>query len=304
MAERATLCDAALTLARAAGYTHAGTVEFLVDADTRAFYFIEVNARLQVEHTVTEEVTGIDIVKAQLRIAAGARIGEPDSGVPRQEAITLSGHALQCRVTTEDPAHGFAPAHGRLTACQIPAGFGVRVDAGNAHTGAVVSPFYDSLLMKIIARGDSPEETIGRMARALGESRVEGVASNLEFLEHVIAHPAFAAGAYTTRFVDETPELVEPAGDTDGAFGLLEFLGEVTVNGNPEMLGRPRPRRSPARCARPPLRRRPPAPAGQPRSAARARTRSASSPGCAARSASCSRTRRSATRSSRCWRRA
>ena len=179
-AERATLCDAALTLARAAGYTHAGTVEFLVDADTRAFYFIEVNARLQVEHTVTEEVTGIDIVKAQLRIAAGARIGEPDSGVPRQEAITVSGHALQCRVTTEDPAHGFAPAHGRLTACQIPAGIGIRVDAGSAHTGAVVSPFYDSLLMKIIARGDSPEETIGRMARALGESRVEGVASNLD----------------------------------------------------------------------------------------------------------------------------
>ena len=240
-AERATLCDAALTLARAAGYTHAGTVEFLVDADTRAFYFIEVNARLQVEHTVTEEVTGIDIVKAQLRIAAGARIGEPDSGVPRQEAITVSGHALQCRVTTEDPAHGFAPAHGRLTACQIPAGIGIRVDAGSAHTGAVVSPFYDSLLMKIIARGDSPEETIGRMARALGESRVEGVASNLEFLEHVIAHPAFAAGAYTTRFVDETPELVESAAAPNGAFGLLEFLGEVTVNGNPEMLGRPRP---------------------------------------------------------------
>ncbi len=240
-AERATLCDAALTLARAAGYTHAGTVEFLVDADTRAFYFIEVNARLQVEHTVTEEVTGIDIVKAQLRIAAGARIGEPDSSVPRQEAIALSGHALQCRVTTEDPAHGFAPAHGRLTACQIPAGIGIRVDAGSAHTGAVVSPFYDSLLMKIIARGDSPEETIGRMARALGESRVEGVASNLEFLEHVIAHPAFAAGDYTTRFVDETPELVESAAAPNGTFGLLEFLGEVTVNGNPEMLGRPRP---------------------------------------------------------------
>jgi pyruvate carboxylase len=240
-AERARLCDAALTVARAAGYTHAGTVEFLVDTDTRAFYFIEVNARLQVEHTVTEEVTGIDIVKAQLRIAAGARIGESDSGVPRQEAITLSGHALQCRVTTEDPAHGFAPAHGRLTACQIPAGFGVRVDAGSAHTGAVVSPFYDSLLMKIIARGDSPEETIGRMARALGESRVEGVASNLEFLEHLIAHPAFAAGAYTTRFVDETPELVESAPSPNRALGLLEFLGEVTVNGNPEMLGRPRP---------------------------------------------------------------
>src|SRR2546427_254137 len=209
--QRRKLCEAALTLARAAHFTHAGSVEFLLDADTQEFYFIEVNPRLQLEHTVTEEVTGIDIVKAQLRIAAGARIGDPASGVPPQEAIALSGHALQCRVTTEAPARGFAPSHGRLTVCQSPAGFGIRVDAGSAHTGAVVSPFYDSLLMKIIARGDSPEETIGRMARALGESRVEGVASNLEFLEHVIAHPAFAAGAYTTRFVDETPELGESA---------------------------------------------------------------------------------------------
>jgi len=239
--QRRALCDAALAVARAAGYTHAGTVEFLVDADTRAFYFIEVNPRLQVEHTVTEEVTGIDIVKAQLRIAAGARIGEPDSGVPRQAAIAVSGHALQCRVTTEDPSRGFAPAHGRLTACQVPAGLGVRVDAGSAYTGALVSPFYDSLLMKIVARGDSLEETIGRMARALGEARVDGVASNLEFLEGVIAHPAFAAGECTTRFVDETPELVEPASARHDTIGLLEFLGEVTVNGNPEMLGRARP---------------------------------------------------------------
>src|SRR5437867_2798698 len=240
-AERERLCATALTVARAAGYTHAGTVEFLLDVDTRAFYFLEVNPRLQVEHTVTEEVTGIDIVKAQLRIAAGARIGDPDSGVPSQAAIALAGHALQCRVTTEDPARGWAPAHGRLTTCQVPAGFGIRVDAGSAHTGACVSPFYDSLLMKIVARGDSPEETIGRMARALGESRVEGVASNLEFLEHVIAHPTFASGAYTTKFVDETPELLESTPSSDGALGLLEFLGEVTVNGNPEVLGHPRP---------------------------------------------------------------
>src|SRR6059036_1473876 len=240
-AERERLCATALTLARAAHFTHAGSVEFLLDADTQEFYFIEVNPRLQVEHTVTEEVTGIDIVKAQLRIAAGARIGDPNSGVPSQAAIALAGHALQCRVTTEDPARGWAPAHGRLTICQVPAGFGIRVDAGSAHTGACVSPFYDSLLMKIVARGDSPEETIGRMARALGESRVEGVASNLEFLEHVIAHPTFASGAYTTKFVDETPELLESTPSSDGALGLLEFLGEVTVNGNPEVLGHPRP---------------------------------------------------------------
>jgi len=249
-AERRTLSDAALALARAAHYTNAGTVEFLLDADTWAFYFIEVNPRLQVEHTVTEEVTGIDIVKAQLRIAAGARIGGPASGVPSQDAITLSGHALQCRVTTEDPARGFAPAHGRLTTCQIPAGFGIRVDAGSAHTGAIVSPFYDSLLMKVVARGDSPEEAIGRMARALGETRVDGVATNLEFLQHVITHPTFAVGKCTTRFVDETPELFELPPSPDGALGLLEFVGDITVNGNPEIQGRPRPT---APLTRPPL---------------------------------------------------
>src|SRR5207244_2241684 len=207
----------ALPLARAAHYAHAGAVEFLLDADTRVFYFIEVNPRLQVEHTVADEVTGIDIVKAQLRIAAGARIGGPASGLPSQEAITLSGHALQCRVTTEDPANGFAPVPGRLDACRLPAGFGIRVDAGSAHTGAIVSAFYDSLLMKIVARGDSPDEAIGRMARALGETRVNGVASNLPFLERVITHPAFAGGKCTTTFVDETPELFEPVPAPDGA---------------------------------------------------------------------------------------
>src|SRR5262245_30266358 len=238
---RRRLCEAALALARAAHYTSAGTVEFLLDADTQAFYFIEVNPRLQVEHTVTEEVTGIDIVKAQLRIAAGAKIGDSASGIPSQNAIALSGHALQCRVTTEDPTRGFAPAHGRLTSCQSPAGVGIRVDAGSAQTGAVIAPFYDSLLMKITARGQSPAESIRRMARALGETRVKGVASNLGFLERLIAHPAFASGACTTRFIDETPELLEAAASPADAGGLLQFLGEVTVNGNPEMQGRQRP---------------------------------------------------------------
>ena len=240
-AQRRRLCDAALALARAAHYTQAGTVEFLLDADTQAFYFIEFNPRLQVEHTVTEEITGVDIVKAQLRIAGGAKIGDPASGVPSQDAISFSGHALQCRVTTEDPAHGFAPAHGRLTACQSPAGFGIRVDAGSAHAGAVVSPFYDSPLMKITAWGDSPEEAIRRMARALRESRTQGVASNLQFLARLIAHPAFASGECTTGFIDETPELVQATRSGDGVAGLLQFLGEVIVNGNPEVQGRPRP---------------------------------------------------------------
>jgi pyruvate carboxylase len=240
-ADRRRLCAAALALARAAGYTHAGSVEFLLDVETGAFYFIEANPRLQVEHTVTEAVTGIDLVKAQLRIAAGARIGDPASGVPAQEAITLSGHALQCRVTTEDPARGFAPAHGRLTACQTPAGLGVRVDDGTVLAGALVSPHYDSLLMKLTTWGDSAEEAIGRMARALGETRIQGVATNLEFLGNVISHHTFASGAYTTRFVDEAPELVETTPEADELTGLLEFLGDVIVNGNAEMRGRPRP---------------------------------------------------------------
>jgi pyruvate carboxylase len=240
-ADRRRLCAAALALARAAGYTHAGSIEFLLDVETGAFHFIEANPRLQVEHTVTEAVTGIDLVKAQLRIASGARIGDPASGVPAQEAITLSGHALQCRVTTEDPARGFAPAHGRLTAVQMPAGFGIRVDDGTVLAGALVSPHYDSLLMKLTAWGDSPEEAIGRMARALGETRIQGVATNLEFLGNVISHHTFASGAYTTRFVDETPELFETAPEADGLTGLLEFLGDVIVNGNAEMRGRPRP---------------------------------------------------------------
>src|SRR5437899_12700618 len=143
----------------------------------------------------------MDTVKPQRRLAAGARARDPASGLPPQDAIALSGYARQCRVTREDPARDFAPSHGRLTACQSPAGFGIRIDAGSAHTGAVVSSFYDSLLMKITAWGDSPGEAIGRMARALGESRVQGVASNLEFLRHVIAHPTIASVLGTTRFI-------------------------------------------------------------------------------------------------------
>jgi pyruvate carboxylase len=235
---RHVLCAAALTLARAAGYTHAGTVEFLMDADTEAFYFIEVNPRIQVEHTVTEEVTGIDIVKAQLRLSEGARIGDPTSGVPHQEAITLAGHALQCRVTTEDPAQGFAPDHGRLTTYHSSTGVGIRLDAGTAYPGAMITPFYDSLLVKITAWGNTAAEARQRMGRALRETRIGGVASNLQFLENVIAHPAFVAGTCTTRFIDETPELVRLTSRQDHASKLLTFLSEIIVNGHPEMQGR------------------------------------------------------------------
>ncbi|ENO85157.1 pyruvate carboxylase, partial [Thauera linaloolentis] len=237
-ARRAALCEAALRLCRSVGYTHAGTVEFLMDADSGAFYFIEVNPRIQVEHTVTEEVTGIDIVKAQIHISEGARIGDAACGVPAQAGIRLNGHALQCRVTTEDPDKSFAPDYGKLGAYRSAAGFGIRLDAGTAYTGAVITPYYDSLLVKVTAWGREPAEAAQRMDRALREFRIRGVATNLAFLENVVGHPSFRDGSCTTRFIDETPELLATTPRQDRATRMLEFIGEVVVNGNPEMKGR------------------------------------------------------------------
>jgi pyruvate carboxylase len=239
--QREALCQSALKLACGADYTHAGTVEFLMDADTGKFYFIEVNPRIQVEHTVTEEVTGIDIVKAQIRVTEGARVGEADSYIPAQQDIVLHGHALQCRVTTEDPEKNFTPDYGKLTAYRSAAGAGIRLDAGTAYTGAVITPFYDSLLVKVTAKGHDPEEAIRRMNRALREFRVRGVASNLTFLENIILHPSFKSGECTTRFIDTTPELFTFKKHRDRATRLLKFMGNVEVNGNPEMKGRPLP---------------------------------------------------------------
>ena len=240
-ARRAEICDAAVRLAQAAGYRGAGTVEFLMDSESGAFYFIEVNPRVQVEHTVTEEVTGIDIVKAQIRIAQGARIGTPESGVPPQHQIWLNGHALQCRITTEDPTNRFIPDYGRITAYRGATGFGIRLDGGTAYSGAVITPFYDSLLEKVTAWAPDPDEAIRRMDRALREFRIRGVATNLVFLEALIGHPRFRAAAYTTRFIDETPELVSFPPRRDRATRLLGFIGDVIVNGNPEVEGRPAP---------------------------------------------------------------
>ncbi len=241
--KRAELCDAAVRLARAAGYENAGTVEFLMDADTDALYFIEVNPRIQVEHTVTEEVTGVDLVKAQIRIAAGARIGEPESGVPVQHQLQLRGHALQCRITTEDPLNKFIPDYGRITAYRGATGFGIRLDGGTAYSGALITPFYDSLLEKVTAWAPSAEEAVARMDRALREFRIRGVATNLWFLEAVIGHPKFQSGEATTTFIDTTPELFAFHLRRDRATRLLTFIGEVLVNGNPEVEGRPRPAR-------------------------------------------------------------
>ena len=248
-ATRQALCDAALKIGRAAGYYGAGTVEFLMDADTGAFYFIEVNPRIQVEHTVTEQVTGIDIVKAQIRIAEGGRIGVPEeTGVPEQAAIRLNGHALQCRVTTENPEDNFVPDYGRITAYRGAMGFGIRVDGGTAYSGAVITRSYDPLLEKVTAWAPTAGEAIARMDRALREYRIRGVATNLAFLENLVGHPRFRANDYTTRFIDETPELFAFSRKRDRATKLLTYIADVTVNGHPDTRGRPRP---PAQARRP-----------------------------------------------------
>ena len=240
-AQRQELCDAAVRLCQSVNYTHAGTVEFLMDADTGSFYFIEVNPRIQVEHTVTEEVTGVDIVKSQIRVTEGGRIGDPESKLPSQDTVKLDGHALQCRVTTEDPENGFTPDYGRLIAYRSPAGFGIRLDGGTSYSGAVITPYYDSLLVKVTAWAQTSDEAIARMHRALTEFRIRGLATNLMFVDNVIRHPQFRSGECTTRFIDTTPELFQFAPRKDRATKLLRFIGDVIVNGNPEMKGRKAP---------------------------------------------------------------
>ena len=241
-AQRAELAGHALKIAHATDYVGAGTVEFLMDADTGKFYFIEVNPRIQVEHTVTEEVTGIDIVKAQIHILDGHAIGTPESGVPAQKDIRLNGHALQCRITTEDPEQSFIPDYGRITAYRGATGFGIRLDGGTAYSGAVITRYYDPLLEKVTAWAPTAEEAIARMDRALREFRIRGVATNLTFLEAIIGHPKFRANQYTTRFIDTTPELFESVKRQDRATKLLTYLADVTVNGHPEVKGRPKPK--------------------------------------------------------------
>ncbi|MDB5621557.1 MAG: pyc [Devosia sp.] len=247
-AVRTRLTDAALRLGNAARYRGAGTVEFLMDADTDEFYFIEVNPRIQVEHTVTEEVTGIDIVKAQIKLLDGAVIGTPESGVPVQADIKLHGNAIQCRVTTEDPEQNFIPDYGRITAYRGATGFGVRLDGGTAYAGAVITRYYDPLLEKVTCWAPSPEEAIARMHRALREFRIRGVSTNLAFLENIITHPDFVENRYTTRFIDTTPALFDIARRKDRATKLLSYIADVTVNGHPEVRDRPRP---PAAAAAP-----------------------------------------------------
>jgi len=239
---RAELCDAAVRLAQKAKYRNAGTVEFLYDVDARRVYFIEVNPRIQVEHTVTEMVTGIDLVRSQILVAQGHKLHEEPLALPLQETVPLYGAALQCRVTTEDPGNNFAPDYGKLTTYRSPAGFGIRLDGGTAYAGAILAAYYDSLLVKVTAWGTKLPEACQRMDRALREFRIRGVKTNIPFLENVVNHPRFRAGDVTTSFLEENPELFHLHSRADRATKLLSYLGEVILNGNPEVKGKQIPK--------------------------------------------------------------
>ncbi|RUS59932.1 pyruvate carboxylase [Pseudorhodobacter sp. E13] len=257
-AQRAEVCELGRKICAHVGYECAGTVEFLMDMDDEKFYFIEVNPRVQVEHTVTEEVTGIDIVQAQIRIAEGKTLAEA-TGAPTQADVTLSGHALQCRVTTEDPQNNFIPDYGRITAYRSATGMGIRLDGGTAYSGGVITRYYDSLLVKVTAWAQTPEAAIKRMDRALREFRIRGVSTNIAFVENLLKHPTFLNNTYTTKFIDTTPELMDFKKRRDRATKILTYIADITVNGHPETAGRPVPMteirepKPPALRAEPPM---------------------------------------------------
>ena len=233
----AELCEAAANLARSINYDNAGTVEFLYDLDRHEWFFIEMNPRIQVEHTVTEVLTGLDLVRAQLLIAQGYSLHSPEVGMPAQADVPRNGFALQSRVTTEDPENKFMPDYGRIMAYRSPGGLGIRIDGGMGFAGAVITPFYDSMLAKLVASGPTYEIAMARMHRALAEYRIRGVKTNIPFLENVIAHPKFRTGQATTTLIDTTPELFRFKKRKDRATKLLNFIGEVVVNGNPHAKG-------------------------------------------------------------------
>jgi len=235
------LCDAAVKIAKSIGYYNAGTVEFLLDLDTHEWFFIEMNPRIQVEHTVTEVITGIDIVRSQVLIAQGYSLFSEEVGIPPQAEIARNGYAIQARITTEDPEQNFAPDYGKIVNYRSAAGFGIRLDGAMGDTGSVITPFYDSLLVKLTASAGSFNLAIQRMDRALREMRIRGVKTNIPFIENVIHHKTFQSGAATTTLIDTTPELFKFKRRHDRATKLLKLLGETIVNGNSQVKGRPVP---------------------------------------------------------------
>jgi len=229
---RQDLCDAAVRLASSINYQNAGTVEFLYDMDQQDWFFIEMNPRIQVEHTVTECITGIDLVRSQILVSMGYTLSSPEINIPSQDEIKVNGAAIQCRITSEDPANGFAPDYGKIVNYRSAAGFGIRLDAGSGDAGSVITPFYDSMLVKLTAFARDYETACDRIGRALREFRIRGVKTNIPFLENVIDNDKFREGTATTRLIDTTPELFEFKNRRDRATKLLNYLSNVTVNGN------------------------------------------------------------------------
>ncbi len=256
------LCEAAARMARAVKYDNAGTIEFLYDLDRHEWFFIEMNPRIQVEHTVTEVITGLDLVRAQILIAQGYSLFSNEVGMPAQAEVPRNGFAIQCRITTEDPENKFIPDYGRILAYRSPGGFGVRLDGAMGYSGAVITPFYDSMLVKSITSGPSYEIAMKRALRVLSEFRIRGVKTNIPFLENVLTHPLFRAGAATTALIDTSPELFTFKPRRDRATKLLNFLGNVIVNGNPHAKGFHPKKSQPAPVA-------PLAPLGEPASGTR-----------------------------------
>ncbi|MDT2831414.1 pyruvate carboxylase [Vagococcus carniphilus] len=228
--QREEICQAAVKLMKHVGYVNAGTVEFLVEGDN--FYFIEVNPRVQVEHTITELITDVDIVMSQLQIAMGKNLHE-EIGIPTQDKLRIHGYAIQCRITTEDPLNNFMPDIGKIDTYRSPGGYGIRLDIGNAFAGAVVTPFFDSLLVKVCTHAITFDQTIEKMRRALKEFRIRGVKTNIPFLANVINHPTFKSGQAITTFIDESPELFEFPRVRDRGNKTMKYIGEVTINGFP-----------------------------------------------------------------------
>jgi len=234
---REELCNAAVRIAQEIGYDNAGTIEFLYNLDTKEWFFIEMNPRIQVEHTVTEQITGIDLVRSQILIAQGAQLQGPELCLPAQKDIPRMGFAVQCRVTTEDPENKFTPNYGKILTFRPAEGFGIRLDAGMGDAGAVITPFYDSLLVKITASGQTFDMALDRMDRALREFRIRGVKTNIPFLENVIHFPIFRTGVATTTMIDTSPQLFQFKQKRDRATKLLSFISNVIVNGNPHAKG-------------------------------------------------------------------
>ena len=229
-AQREAICADAIKIAKAVDYRSAGTVEFLLDPSTGKHYFIEMNPRIQVEHTVTEMVTGIDIVQSQILVAEGYDLASAEIGIPSQEAIQVTGHAIQCRITTEDPANDFMPDTGTIESYRSPGGFGIRLDGGNGFQGSMITPFYDSLLLKVTAYSRSFEDTRRKAIRALRETEIKGVKTNIAFMLNVLNHPTFAAGDCDTGFIANTPDLLDIAKVEDNELRVIEFLGNKFVN--------------------------------------------------------------------------